>query len=142
MSSFIHAQHANLPLSEIDLIDCTGCLRDTPVRRQWLIEQLKEQGSVDADMPDQHDRLRQMTRQHKTERVGCARHEILKGIAFGEAQEIGCGVPSCKEVRRSRADFVVRLPLPLPGPDPVRSKAHQSDLEISQARSPRRVRVA
>jgi len=68
-------------------------LRDAPKGRKRLIEQLRQQDSIDTIMRDQDNLLVRMTLKNEAKRIGRAGGHVLKRIAVGKPNELPCIVP-------------------------------------------------
>lgn len=55
VARLVHAQHSNLAVEYVDLIDAAWLLRRPSVGRQGLIKELEQQGAVHAVMADEND---------------------------------------------------------------------------------------
>jgi len=65
-------------IADVDLVQCAGVLRQLPVGRQRLIEELQQQRSVHAVVADHHHGLAGMAREHGTQRIGRPRDQVLQ----------------------------------------------------------------
>jgi hypothetical protein len=78
MTGFVHPNDTYSSLSDVNLIDATRFLGQSPIRRQWLIEELQQQRSVHAIMRHENDRVVGMVSNDEAQRVCTARDQLLK----------------------------------------------------------------
>ena len=64
MRSLVDAFDADMTVEDFDLVDSTGRLRQAPEGAERLVEQLQQQGAVDAVMAHKHDCIPGVARQH------------------------------------------------------------------------------
>ena len=101
VAGLVDALNGNLAVSDIDLVETARRLREAPIGRQRLIEQLHQQCAVHAVMADQHDGVVGMAGQHEPQRIGGARREVLQQFAVREADEMRRREPRGEQ----RSDF-------------------------------------
>lgn len=114
MMRLVDPPHLNVTIQDIDLVDAARMLRNTPIGRQRLIEQLKEQGPVYAVMTDEDDGVVGVIRENEPQRVGGSSDQILERIAAGESHEMRGCKPGGEQPGILGANFVVTSKLPRP----------------------------
>jgi hypothetical protein len=110
--SVVYTQNPNLPADYLYLVDAARILRKPPVRRQWLIEQLKQERAVEIVMAHEHHCVLRMAVEDQPKRVCTARNNILKRLPSGKAHQMRGCEPSREELRTFLLHFLVSSELP------------------------------
>src|SRR6266446_6356005 len=101
-----------MPVDDIDFVDATWILGQTPVSRQRLIEKLEQYCTIHAVVGDGNNRILGMMRQEKSQRVGGSSNEILQRFPIGEAYEMRRREPRGKKLRIGVSHLFVTPELP------------------------------
>ena len=91
MRRVVDAQHADLAAGDVDLVQRARVLRQPPIGRDRLIEQLQQEGAVDTVMADEDDGFRRtrMASDYIPQRIGAARRQTCNDSPPGN--RIRCG---------------------------------------------------
>ena len=74
----VDAQDLDAAVNHIDLVNTARMLRKAPIAGQRHIEQLEQESTIHAVVPDQNDGLAGVPHQNEPQCVRCSRHEVLE----------------------------------------------------------------
>jgi len=77
MPGLINSMNPDPMTLDVDFVEGARILREAPISRERLIEQLQQQGPIDAVMPDQDDALARVPFKHEPQPVRRPDHEVL-----------------------------------------------------------------
>lgn len=69
MLRFVDPYNDDTPAYHVDLVDAAWRLREAPIGGQRLIDQLNQQGTIHTGMPNQHDRVLNVSIENEPKRI-------------------------------------------------------------------------
>src|SRR5262249_23851739 len=108
----VDALDRDLVVDDVDLVQSARVLRQPPVGRQRLVEQLQQDCPVDAVMAHHDHGVAGMAVQHQAQHIAGPRQQVLQRFAVGKAHALRQGLPSTIGLRHLGLDLGVGAHLP------------------------------